>query len=117
MIFPCWNEMDSGQRWLYMRRLELEQQMWELRRELSRGNGGCKHVVIKGQIMFSPAKRKVVWTHEGLADDWNGGSCGASCAICGQDFGWWCPKSPDHYCHYENGEYGCDYCGEPDERK
>lgn len=25
---------------------------------------------------------------------------GAECAICGQDFGWWCPDSLDHVCHY-----------------
>jgi hypothetical protein len=40
------------------------------------------------------------------------------CAICGHDFGWWCPKSPDHYCHYDKGnEDSCDYCGQPEERK
>jgi hypothetical protein len=40
------------------------------------------------------------------------------CSICNKDFGWWCPESLDHYCHYddEHGEY-CIYCGVPDERK
>ena len=27
-------------------------------------------------------------------------SSGAVCAICGIGFGWWCPDSPDHACHY-----------------
>lgn len=63
------------------------------------------------------------------------------CTRCGEDFGWWCPKSPDHVCHYytlddevplidgrrarapkkhnpfhETGD-SCIYCGEPEERK
>ena len=28
----------------------------------------------------------------------DGGS--AVCAVCGAGFGWWCPDSPDHACHY-----------------
>ena len=32
--------------------------------------------------------------------------------------GWYCPKSSDHYCHYENGDPDhCDFCEEPSERK
>lgn len=40
------------------------------------------------------------------------------CVICGKRFGWFCPKSPDKYCHYdrEHGE-SCIYCGQPGERK
>ena len=73
-------------------------------------------------------------------------SCGAWCTICGKNFGWYCPDSPDHTCYYDiivkdsvrgieliNGEfhpaseYGlgdedggeewCIFCGHPDERK
>jgi hypothetical protein len=40
----------------------------------------------------------------------------AECDICGQSFGWYCPDSPDRYCHYKVGE-NCIYCGDPDERK
>jgi hypothetical protein len=40
----------------------------------------------------------------------------AACRICGTDFGWWCPKSPDHSCCY-NEDGWCDHCGEPEERK
>lgn len=25
---------------------------------------------------------------------------GVYCPICRKEFGWWCPKSPDHVCHY-----------------
>jgi hypothetical protein len=40
------------------------------------------------------------------------------CTICGESLGWWCPDSPDHYCHYDKGnEDCCDYCRQPDERK
>ncbi len=24
----------------------------------------------------------------------------AYCRVCGRDFGWWCPESPDNTCHY-----------------
>jgi len=48
-------------------------------------------------------------------DKW--ASTGALCAICGQHFGWWCPKSPDHLCHYSKSEDDCDYCHMPMERK
>lgn len=26
----------------------------------------------------------------------------AYCQVCRYDFGWWCPISPDHACHYES---------------
>jgi hypothetical protein len=49
-------------------------------------------------------------------DEWR--SDGAHCEGCGQDMGWYCPSSPDHFCHYDNGNSdGCDFCGMPDERK
>jgi hypothetical protein len=41
----------------------------------------------------------------------------AECDICGDDFGWWCPTSPDHRCDYPDGSEYCRHCGEPDERK
>ena len=45
-------------------------------------------------------------------------STGAYCECCLEYFGWWCPKSPDHLCHYSKALYDeCDYCGMPNERK
>ncbi len=64
----------------------------------------------------------------------------ALCGICGVDFGWYCPTSPDRLCHYEtNGgkvllldgrrvkappgaqnrmsTEWCMYCKDPEERK
>ena len=43
---------------------------------------------------------------------------GAICA-CGHYMGvWWCPSSPDHVRHYDNGDWDhCDYCSQPEERK
>ena len=96
-------------------RLFLEEQivttqkyLWDLKKE-------CKeHVIVKGRILFSPAKNGVVNTHENHVGD----CYSASCAVCGEDFGWWCPKSPTHYCEYdETDTYGCKWCHEPDERK
>ena len=104
--------MDAHQRWAFNRRLELEELEWKFRQELGGNKKGCQHVIIKGRILYSPAQGKVVWTHEGQEDD---DCCFCSCAICGEDFGWWCPKSPNHICEYKYG--GCIYCGEPDERK
>jgi len=64
------------------------------------------------------------------------------CNICKKDFGWWCPDSPDHTCHYFSmdgmvelldgttierpkgaidpqyeTEDQCLFCGQPEERK
>lgn len=63
----------------------------------------------------------------------------AVCEGCNKNFGWHCPDSPDHVCHYEAydgkvemidgtlvdqpADYSddnyedCIYCGQPDERK
>ncbi len=62
----------------------------------------------------------------------------AACEGCNRDFGWYCPDSPDHVCHYfiEDGmlelidgtlikapegaeeQYDiCLFCGHPEERK
>jgi 3',5'-cyclic AMP phosphodiesterase CpdA len=41
----------------------------------------------------------------------------AICIICGENFGWWCPKSPDGFCEYSTTFDSCDWCGEPEERK
>jgi len=41
----------------------------------------------------------------------------AQCAVCDERLGWWCPDSPDHICHYDNGDMDqCDWCGQPEER-
>ena len=43
----------------------------------------------------------------------------AVCDICNKNFGWWCPKSENHYCIYT--DYAnfqlCFHCQEPSERK
>ena len=45
------------------------------------------------------------------------GSTIAICEVCEKDFGWYCPDSSDHYCHYEEDSECCIYCGQPEERK
>lgn len=103
------------------RRLEIEQQLFKLHTELGEITRSCKdHVIIKGRIIFSLRENKVVNTHAGLPDTWNGGSFSAYCAICDKNFGWWCPDSPTHYCEYDptnfQGEW-CKWCRNPEERK
>lgn len=49
----------------------------------------------------------------------------AVCTICQKYFGWYCPDSPDHQCHYDHidteGRFyisgDCKFCGDPSERK
>lgn len=45
----------------------------------------------------------------------------AHCAICDNYFGWWCPDSKDHQCHYNDEEDpmrdDCLFCHQPEERK
>lgn len=55
-------------------------------------------------------------------DKWH--SASANCLGCGAQFGWFCPKSKDNICDYEDpknpGTYDpdhCRYCGMPTERK
>ena len=93
-------------------RLFLEEQIWTTQKYLIDLKKECKeHVIVKGRILFSPAKNKIVNTMEGRENET---CCGASCAICGEDFGWWCPKSPTHYCEYDESDtYGCEWCCEP----
>lgn len=107
--------MTEEQRTAYSRRIKLQEEEWKLHKECH-PKGHCNHFVIKGSVLFSPRQEKVVWTHEGVADDWNDGIYDASCAVCGTNFGWWCPKSPTHYCEYEFDDW-CKWCGQPEERK
>lgn len=66
----------------------------------------CKHVIVPRDKYVDEKLKTDIWA-----------STGAICAICGKNFGWWCPKSPDHLCHYSKSEDDCDYCHMPDERK
>lgn len=92
---------------------------------------------------ISVEAQQALCTHENVIKDSESGKC----ADCGIDTGWYCPKSPDHTCHYysekkpdgyyvrlitgkahkivkyskdkhENEEEDwCIFCGQPDERK
>ena len=57
-------------------------------------------------------------------DKWRSDS--TSCENCGLSIGWYCPKAPDHFCHYDDDDESetydpcrdtCLFCGNPDERK
>jgi hypothetical protein len=110
--------MTPEQQAMQTRRLFLEEQVWTNEKYLSDLKRGCKeHVIIRGRIIFSPAKGKVVNTHEGLPENWNDGCYSVSCAVCGQDFGWHCPVNPKGYCEYKGRSGDCIFCGISSERK
>lgn len=111
-------ELNPTQVALRVKRLLLEEQMYRAQMGIGEIKRQCsKHDIIRGRLIWSPAKQRVVNTHEGLPDNWNDGCYSVSCSICGEEFGWHCPKNPKGYCEYEKNDYGCDFCGEPDERK
>ena len=64
------------------------------------------HVIVPRNLNIEEELKKDKWA-----------STGAYCFVCGRSFGWWCPSSPDHLCHYEDHNEFCKYCGMPDERK
>lgn len=107
---------------------ELEKQIDNLRGDLYTLREECIHQI----------------SHPTKKDMRTGDFGGAYCLICGYDFGWWCPASPDSVCHYHSDENGkvelitgesvdfpkdeyydpeyessdcCLFCGDPDERK
>ena len=111
--------MTPKQQKLQNRRLELEEELWKIQRQLFDISAACaEHVVIDGRVLYSPTKETVVNTHEGLPEDWNDGCYSVSCAVCGKQLGWHCPVNPKGYCEYdeENGE-DCIHCHIPQERK
>jgi len=83
-----------------------QQQIRHLSEELGRIVSRCKHVIVPRDLEIDEKLKMDMWA-----------STGAYCLICGLHFGWWCPKSPDHTCHYSKTEDSCDYCGMPRERK
>ena len=104
--------MTSDEQAIQYRRLFLEELICSSQRELDDIKRNCKHtVIIHGRIMYSPRQHKVVEIECDLA----------CCALCGKDFGWWCPENPSHYCEYEDGKsfhsYECKWCRQPVQRK
>ncbi len=55
---------------------EIQQKIWKIERN-------CKHNI--EQVGANPK-----FNCEGFAE----------CQDCNSHFGWWCPNSPDHICHY-----------------
>lgn len=112
-------KLTPEQKLLQARRLHLEEQMWTAQMYLGEVKWECKeHVVIPGRILWSPAKQKVVNTHENHnpKDD----CYSVSCAVCGEGLGWYCPVNPKGYCEYGKDDHcndDCIHCHQPDERK
>jgi hypothetical protein len=101
------------------RRLEIEQQYWESARKLNDPKDGCKHINIdKGRLIYSPAKRRIVQTHE--ENQFKDDDCvTVSCQDCDTEFGWFCSVNPKKYCEYDWSTTGenCIFCHQPKERK
>lgn len=111
--------MTPEQQSMQARRLILEETLYSTQRELGSITRACiDHVIHKGHTMWSPRHQKVINTMDEMPDDWNDGSYSVSCAVCGKDFGWHCPKNPKGYCEYTHPSYGnCKHCCLPEERK
>ena len=82
--------MENGERKLKLTELRYDRD--KIQEKISELECGCPHNIVK----------------EGM---------GAHCNVCGNSFGWWCPKSPTNLCKYTDDMDSCDYCGHPEERK
>jgi hypothetical protein len=77
----------------------------------------CEHEVTKGGVHPDNSKVRtssILGNIEAKYDYESG-----ACWICGKEFGWYCPDSPNHICEYSQEYYqeGCIYCDQPEERK
>lgn len=81
------------------------------RHEVTRGGFHPHNPRIKTHSLMGNVRAKYPETESG------------ACWICGKEFGWYCPDSPDHICDYYHedlkGFYqdDCIYCHQPKERK
>ena len=113
-------ELTEQQKAMQKRRLDAEEAYWKAQKMQWDAKNGCtEHVLQRGRTIYSPGKEKVINTHEGLPDKWNGGCYSMFCAICDKEFGWYCPVNPKQYCEYDYQKRGenCIHCGVPSERK
>ena len=75
----------------------------------------CPHEITRGGVHPHNAKIRTSSIRGNLTVRYDDSESGA-CWICGKDFGWYCPDSPNHACEYSQEE-GCIYCNQPEERK
>lgn len=61
----------------------LRTQLAEIQQKIGEIKRNCKHIIIE-----VGAEPQYGWHGSALCED------------CDVDFGWWCPNSPDHVCHY-----------------
>lgn len=89
-------------------------------------NNNILKIVSEKEVVYIPIENIEYWSvgyeneeeckHEHIIrweEDW------CKCEDCNETiWEWYCPDSPDHFCHYDNGDMDqCGYCGEPEERK
>jgi hypothetical protein len=108
------------QQQLHKRRLELEESINKSQAEKYNIVSACgvNHVIIRGSIFHCYAKKRVIYTNEGKAVD-DEKPEKAFCAVCGKDFGWYCPTSTTKYCQYEirANDHNCLFCNLDWDRK
>lgn len=81
----------------------------------------CPHEITRGGVHPHNAKTRTSSILGNVSVKYPEYETGA-CWICGKEFGWYCPDSPDHICDYGgpdwelHSEY-CIYCHQPEERK
>lgn len=86
---------------------EAEKNVWRLHALIESEQAMCEHKYVPDEL-YDPS------------DTWF--SASGFCEKCGDGCGWWCPKSPNGACDYEQSdgtidEDSCIYCHNPDERK
>ena len=107
-------ELTEEQKELKVEIERLEKLKRNIQEKLNRAKYYCSkigHVVVPRNLNIDEELKTDIWA-----------CTGAYCLVCGNLGGlgvitWWCPKSPDHLCHYTGTNEFCDYCGMPDERK
>lgn len=99
----------------------LVQRARSLRRVLHVLQDSCEHEITRGGVHpDDPKTRTSAFLGNTVSKDDKYET--SACWICGKEFGWYCPDSPDHICDYGgpdwelHSEY-CIYCHQPEERK
>jgi hypothetical protein len=67
----------------------MDEQQRELRDMIKIEKMKLESCQIKLDMLLKLCKHSIVKKHEFVV-----------CEVCGDEFGWWCPESPDHACHY-----------------
>jgi hypothetical protein len=93
--------------------------LWPLRFPHPDGTGHARdhhYKCVRDRLFGASIGPETVASHVHL---WQRGCVDGAVCACGiYADDWYCPESPDHVCHYDDGDFDqCDFCGQPEERK